>query len=145
MDARQAARGDQVKADRGLAAARGEQYGQVIEIGPHWDAGAPLPHLLSNGSRAFVACRAGQPGPDWDGIYVNVVSPADALSSLFAAAGCQYPPPGRQDRAAVPAPAVSTFSVATVSTASVIRHRLSKHRARCASCRRGYWNGTAPR
>jgi hypothetical protein len=64
MDARQAARADQLKAERGLAAARGEQYAQVIEIGPYWDAGAPLPHLLSNRSRAFVACRAGQPDPD---------------------------------------------------------------------------------
>lgn len=75
MEAWRAAREDQLRGERDLAAARGEQYAQVIEIGPHWDAGAPLPHLISNGSRAFVACLASQAGPGWDGTCVNVASP----------------------------------------------------------------------
>jgi hypothetical protein len=83
MDAWRAAREDQLTAERELAAARGEQYAQVIDIGPRWDVGAPLPHLVSNGSRAFVACLASQPDPDWDGTYVTVVSPADEHQSLF--------------------------------------------------------------
>jgi len=78
-----AARGDQLKAERELAAARGEQYAQVIEIGPRWDIGAPIPHLISNGSRAFAVCLASQPDPHWDGTYLTVVSPAGAHPSLF--------------------------------------------------------------
>ena len=83
LDAWRAAREDQLKAKRDLASARGEQYAQVIDIGPRWDAGAPLPHLISNGARAFVVCLASQPGPEWDGTCVKVVSPADADPSLF--------------------------------------------------------------
>ena len=41
----------QLQAERDLAAARGEQYAKVIEVGPRWDAGAPLPYLIGNGSR----------------------------------------------------------------------------------------------
>jgi hypothetical protein len=80
MEAWRAAQDDQLQAERDLAAACGEQYAHVIEIGPLWDVGAPLPHLISNGSRAFVACLA---SPGWDGTFVNVVWPADADPSLF--------------------------------------------------------------
>lgn len=68
----------QPQAERDLAAARGEQYAEVIEVGPRWDAGAPLPHLIGNGSRAFMVCMASDPDPDWEGAYVRVVSPADS-------------------------------------------------------------------
>ena len=83
MEVLRAAWEDQLKAERELAAARGEQYAQVIDIGPRWDLGAPLPHLVSNGSRAFVVCLASQPDPRWDGTCVTVVSPADAHPSLL--------------------------------------------------------------
>ena len=73
----------QLQAERDLAAARGEQYAEVIDIGPRWDTGAPLPHLVSNGSRAFVVCRASDCDPDWDGTYVRVASPADEHPSPF--------------------------------------------------------------
>jgi hypothetical protein len=72
-----AAHEEQLQAERDLAGARGEQYAQVIDIGPKWDIGAPLPHLVSNGSRAYVVCFADEPDPDWDGTYVTMVSPAD--------------------------------------------------------------------
>jgi hypothetical protein len=72
----------QLQAERDPAA-RGEQYAQVIDIGPRWDIGAPLPHLISNGSLAIVVCLASQPDPDWDGTYVTVVSHADEHASLF--------------------------------------------------------------
>jgi hypothetical protein len=78
-----AAREQRLQAERDLAAARGEQYARVIDIGPQWDAGAPLPHLISNGSRAFVVCLASEPDPEWDGTYVTVVSPAEQRPSLF--------------------------------------------------------------
>jgi hypothetical protein len=74
---------EQHQAERDLAAARGEPYAQSIDIGPRWDVGAPLPHLISNGSRAFIVCLAGQPDPDWDGTYVTVVSPADTHPAPF--------------------------------------------------------------
>jgi hypothetical protein len=83
MPALRAARDQQLQAERELAAARGEQYAQVIDFGPRWDTGAPLPHLISNGSRAFIVCHADQPDPHWDGTYVTVVSPADTHTSLF--------------------------------------------------------------
>jgi hypothetical protein len=69
----------QLEAERELAAARGEQYAQVIDIGPRWDIGAPIPHLISNGSQAFAVCLASQPDPHWDGTYVTVVSPAGTV------------------------------------------------------------------
>jgi hypothetical protein len=81
-----------LQAERDLAAARGEQYAQVIDIGPRWDDGAPLPHLMRNGSRTFVVCLASQPDPDWDGTYVTMVSPADQHRALFVVLelwGCQ--------------------------------------------------------
>ena len=77
MDALHAAWEQELAAERDLAAARGEQYAKVIDIGPRWSGGAPLPHLMSNGSRAFIVCLASNPDPDWDGTYVRVVSPAD--------------------------------------------------------------------
>ena len=83
MAAWRAAQAGQLQAERDLAAARGEQYAQVIDIGQRWDTGAPLPHLISNGSRAFVVCLADQPDPHWDGTYVTVVSPDDTHISLF--------------------------------------------------------------
>ena len=83
MPALRAAHDEQLHAERELAAARGEQYAQVIDFGPRWDGGAPLPHLISNGSRAFIVCHADQPDPHWDGTYVTVVSPADSHTSLF--------------------------------------------------------------
>ena len=54
LPALRAAHAGQLQAERDLAAARGEQYAQVIDIGPRWNGGAPLPHLISNGSRAFI-------------------------------------------------------------------------------------------
>jgi len=73
----------QLQAERDLAAARDEQYAVVIDVGPRWDVGAPLPHLVSNGSRAFVVCHAHEPDPDWDGTYTRMVSPADEHRSPF--------------------------------------------------------------
>lgn len=83
MLALRAAHDEQLKAERELAAARGGQYAQVIDLGLRWNTGAPLPHLISDGSRAFIVCLADQPSPDWDGTYVTVVSPADARASLL--------------------------------------------------------------
>jgi hypothetical protein len=74
---------EQLQAERDLAAARGQPYAQVIDIGPRWSTGAPLPHLVADGSHAFLVCLADQPDPDWDGTYVRMFSPADQTPSLF--------------------------------------------------------------
>jgi len=71
-------------AERKLAAGLGEQYAQVIDIGPQWNTGAPLPHLVSNRSRVLLACLASRPDPDWDGTSVTVASPDDENPSPFA-------------------------------------------------------------
>ncbi len=45
------------------------------------DAGAPLPHVLSNGRQAVVLFHAGlEPDPDWDGTTVTVIDPSDQLA-----------------------------------------------------------------
>lgn len=70
-------------AEREVAAARGEQYAEVIDIGGRWDVGAPLPHVIAGASSAFVVCHAHEPDPSWDGTYVTMVSPNDSEPSLF--------------------------------------------------------------
>jgi hypothetical protein len=79
-----AARDNELAAERALAAHRGEPYAVVIDIGVRWDIGAPLPHLVTNGSRATVICRVGEPDPGWDGTYVTIVSPSDDTDDLWA-------------------------------------------------------------
>lgn len=78
-------------AERRLAAARGEQWAEPIDLGVTWDAGAPLPHFLSNGSVGVLICRASVPDPHWDGTSVRIVSPADSQPAdllQFTFVGC---------------------------------------------------------
>jgi hypothetical protein len=65
------------KAERQLAAARGEPWAEPIDLAVQWDTGAPLPHLVSNGSTAVLICYASAVDPSWDGTYATVVSPTD--------------------------------------------------------------------
>jgi hypothetical protein len=53
----------ELDAERALAASRGHQYAEVIDIGVEWDTGAPLPHLVSKGGRASVLFYARAAGP----------------------------------------------------------------------------------
>jgi hypothetical protein len=78
------ARAAVLDAERALAAARGEPYADVVDIGVRWSAGAPLPHVISNGSRTMLLCRAADVDPAWDGTYVQVVSAADSAEGPFA-------------------------------------------------------------
>mgnify|MGYP006870687900 FL=1 len=78
-------------AERDLADARGEPWAEVIDLGVRWSPGAPLPHLVSDGSRAFVVCLADLPDPSWDGATTRVVSPDDATVDgivVIELAGC---------------------------------------------------------
>lgn len=72
-----AARQRVLAAERTLAAARGEQYAEVIDLGVHWDTGAPLPHLVAGGLRAAIICRSALHDPTWDGTSTTMVSPSD--------------------------------------------------------------------
>lgn len=71
-------------AERDLAAFDGRPYAQVLDLGVRWSGGAPLPHVVSDGSTAIVVCHLDVPDPDWDGSYVTVVSPADEDEAPFA-------------------------------------------------------------
>lgn len=78
-------------AERQLAAARHQAWAEPLDLGVMWDAGAPLPHVVSNGSSALLVCHAAVVDPHWDGTYVNVVSPTDQTPTdmlEFTFAGC---------------------------------------------------------
>ena len=64
-------------AERDLAESKGEQWAEVIDLGVRWSGGAPLPHLVSNGSTAVLICHAEDADPHWNGTHTRVVSPSD--------------------------------------------------------------------
>lgn len=69
--------------ERELAAARGEEYAVPLDFPVKWSPAAPLPHLLTNGSKTFVTFYLHRPDPAWDGTYVTVKDPADgSIESL---------------------------------------------------------------
>lgn len=45
-------------AERAVAAVNGEQHADVVEQGPGWDMGAPLPHLIADGMGVYIVCHA---------------------------------------------------------------------------------------
>lgn len=77
------ARSDLYEAERRLAEAQGEQWAETVDIGARWSAGAPLPHLVSNGSTTIVICFAAVSDPSWDGTHVRMVSPTDDAPSAL--------------------------------------------------------------
>jgi hypothetical protein len=80
------------RAERELAAARGEQYADVLDIGAAWDMGAPLPHLLVGPHSAYIVCHAHDADPHWDRTSVTMRSPADEDAGhllLIEIVGCQ--------------------------------------------------------
>jgi hypothetical protein len=79
-----AAHADLLAAERALAAARGEEYAIPLKGLPPSDVGAPLPHLLADGRRALLAYYVAEPDPDWDGMYVTVIDPAENREALLA-------------------------------------------------------------
>lgn len=70
--------------ERELARATGEECAVEIPWPQRWDVGAPLPHVLSSGSRTFVIYNMREPDPNWDGSYANVVDPASDDIRLIA-------------------------------------------------------------
>src|SRR5262245_703918 len=63
-------------AERALTLARGEEAALPCDWEVPWDIGAPSPHVLAAGGRAFLFYLARQPDPAWDGSSVEVVDPA---------------------------------------------------------------------
>lgn len=74
------------QAERALAAARGEQYAELLDLGESWDVGAPLPHLLAGSGSAYVVCYASGPAGGWDGPPPDP-DPAPVL--VIEVAGCR--------------------------------------------------------
>jgi hypothetical protein len=79
-----AARTAVLQAERNLAATKGEEYAVPIEFPVRWDTGAPLPYLLQNDYRTFLAFFLHTVDPNWDGTYVNVRNPSSELSEKLA-------------------------------------------------------------
>ena len=79
-----AARTAVLQAERNLAAAKREEYAVPIEFPVRWDTGAPLPYLLQNDYRTFLAFFLHTVDPNWDGAYVNVRNPSSELSEKLA-------------------------------------------------------------
>lgn len=62
--------------ERDLARATGDECAVEIEWPVLWDPGAPLPHVVSSGSRTYLIYLVSQRDPNWDGSYANVVTPS---------------------------------------------------------------------
>jgi hypothetical protein len=73
----QAANQDVLRLQRQMAAARAEEYAELCDFPLKWDIGAPMPHLMVNDNRAFLAFLLNEPDPAWDGTYVTLKSPSD--------------------------------------------------------------------
>jgi hypothetical protein len=71
-----AAHAEVLRLERELAESRNEPYAVPCNFPVKWDVGAPLPFLLCNDYRTFLTFYVSEPGPNWDGTYVNVVHPA---------------------------------------------------------------------
>jgi hypothetical protein len=73
-----------LRAERALAAAKGEQYAVPIDFPVLWDSGAPLPYLLQNDYRTFVTFFVRDIDPNWDGSYVKVRHPDSPMAQKLA-------------------------------------------------------------
>ena len=59
-----------LRAERELAAAKGESYAVPLDFPVVWDGGAPMPHLFCNDNRTFLVFYEQVVDPNWDGSYV---------------------------------------------------------------------------
>lgn len=63
-------------AEREVAEAAGDEFAVELDLELMWSTGAPLPHLLANGSKAYLLFLLEDADPSWDGTWVRVVDPA---------------------------------------------------------------------
>jgi hypothetical protein len=75
---------EQLRLQRQVALAKGEETAVAIDWKPQWDVGAPLPHVLSSGDRTFLIYLVSEPSPAWDGSYATVKDPASEGSEPLA-------------------------------------------------------------
>jgi hypothetical protein len=75
-DGLRAAHLDVLAAEREVARIAGDEYAVELDVALPWSTGAPLPHLLANGHRAYLLFYLADPDPEWDGTWVRVVDPA---------------------------------------------------------------------
>ncbi len=67
-----------------MALARGDETALPCPWEVPWDIGAPLPHVISSGSRTFLIYLVREPDHDWDGTYVTVVDPTSGDTQPLA-------------------------------------------------------------
>ncbi len=75
---------EQLRLERELALARGDEAALAIDWRPKWDVGAPLPHVLASAGRTFLIYMVSEPDPAWDGTHVNVIDPASDAEEPLA-------------------------------------------------------------
>jgi hypothetical protein len=63
-DAFGAAQVEVLAAERAVARDAGDEYAVELDVTPRWSTGAPQPHLLANGLRAFLLFYLANPDPD---------------------------------------------------------------------------------
>jgi hypothetical protein len=71
-----AAEQEVLAAERAVARIAKDAYAVELDVEVPWDTGAPLPHLLANGHRAYLLFYLADPDPDWDGTWARAVDPA---------------------------------------------------------------------
>jgi len=69
---------------RNLSLEKGEETAVPIEWEYPWDAGAPIPHVISNDSRTFLIYYVNVVDPNWDGTYANVRDTTSGQEDLIA-------------------------------------------------------------
>jgi len=69
-----------------------DEQDTVVELtdAPRPDVGAPLPLVLADDYRLLLAYLLSEPDPNWDGTYVNVVSP-DSEEMVVAVIRFRHP------------------------------------------------------
>jgi hypothetical protein len=67
---------DVLAAEREVARVARDEYAVELDFAMPWSTGAPLPHLLANGLKAYLLFYLAKPDPGWDGTWVRVVDPA---------------------------------------------------------------------
>ncbi len=70
--------------ERELAEAKEEEYAVPCDFPVQWDAGAPIPLLITKVLRTFLLFHIRVFDPNWDGTYVNIQDPANANADPMA-------------------------------------------------------------
>ncbi|MCL2091171.1 MAG: hypothetical protein FWH11_08130 [Micrococcales bacterium] len=70
-------------AERELAETTGDEYAVPLDLGMAWSTGAPVPHVLASGRKAYVLFYLHDPDPDWDGTWTRVVQPGSPEPALL--------------------------------------------------------------